>query len=85
MSDLPGPGRGLDKFYSRAGKILELCIYRFAHTCGFGPHAVYERFYALIRDNIVYTRYGIITLRPSDTSKRPKAAIVWDTLLEYAQ
>ena len=79
MSDLPGPGRGIGRLYSRAGKILELCIYRFAHRCGYGPHAVYERFYALM----VELPFPLLFRRDDVTST--KTAIVWDTLLKYAQ
>ena len=80
MSDLPGPGRGIDKLYSRAGRILELCIYRFAHRCGYGPHAVYERFSTLAHTRILRFMFfqdgnGVIA----------KTAIAWDKLLEYAQ
>ena len=80
MSDLPGPGRGLGKLYSRAGKILELCIFRFAHRCGYGPHAVYERFCAA--DAIVFVNFWAVGWNDEVTAK---TAIVWDTLLEYAQ
>ena len=80
MSDLPGPGRGLGKLYSRAGKILELCIYRFAHKCGYGPHAVYERFWAVAE--VEYKYFRIIWRHVEAIAK---AAIVWDRLLKYVQ
>ena len=79
MSDLPGPGRGLDKLYSRAGKILELCIYRFAHRCGYGPPAVYERFHV----SLPLLRYPFIHV--TETGGKAEVSIVWDRLLEYAQ
>ena len=80
MSDLPGPGRAVGKLYSRAGRILELCIYRFAHRCGFGPHAVYERFWA-----VVEVRYVYLWIDRWDNEVKAKTGIVWDTLLKYAQ
>jgi hypothetical protein len=39
-SDLPGPGRGIGKLYSRGGRILERSISLIAHKLGFGPYAV---------------------------------------------
>jgi hypothetical protein len=39
-SNLPGPGRGLGKLYSRGGRILERSISLIAHRLGFGPYAV---------------------------------------------
>ena len=81
MSDLPGPGRSLDKLYSRAGRILELCIYRFAHRCGYGPHAVYGRFCTLV----IRPQYPLF-MRPNDSAKaKAIMPIVWDALLKYAQ
>ena len=79
MSDLPGPGRGIGKLFSRAGKILELCIYQFAHRCGYGPHAVCEQFYALM------VKLPLPLLFGHDDGPRAKAAVVWDTLLKYVQ
>jgi hypothetical protein len=43
MSDLPGPGRGIGKLYSRGGRRLEKCISRVAHKLGYGPLAIAKR------------------------------------------
>jgi hypothetical protein len=47
-SNLPGPGRGLGKLYSRGGRILERSISLIAHKLGFGPYAVSLRMFDLI-------------------------------------
>jgi hypothetical protein len=47
-SDLPGPGRGIGKLYSKGGRILERAISAIAHNLGFGPYAVSHRIMGLI-------------------------------------
>ena len=82
MSDLPGPGRVIGKLYSGAGKILERCIYRFAHRCGYGPHAVYERFVAVCgSSDWIESEFSF----PRNDRGIAKAAIMWDALLQDVQ
>ncbi|EJD05335.1 uncharacterized protein FOMMEDRAFT_165795 [Fomitiporia mediterranea MF3/22] len=49
-SDLPGPGRILDKYvFTRGGRALERAIARTAHSLGFGPSAAALRIGANLR------------------------------------
>ena len=48
-SNLPGPGRGIGKLYSKAGKALERLISRAAHKLGYGPEAIARRISIRIR------------------------------------
>ncbi|EJD05336.1 uncharacterized protein FOMMEDRAFT_152633 [Fomitiporia mediterranea MF3/22] len=49
-SDLPGPGRILDKYvFTRGGRALERAIARAAHSLGFGPAAAALRIGANLR------------------------------------
>lgn len=86
-SDLPGPGRALGNLYSRAGKILEVCIARFAYKCGFGPHAVAERFVGAFNETGRKSWSGVRLLRRTEITQHRDdiATKTWFALLGYLE
>ncbi|KAH8112585.1 hypothetical protein DFH11DRAFT_463468 [Phellopilus nigrolimitatus] len=66
-SDMPGPGRILDKLFSSWGKSLEARLNRFAETKGLGPRHVSKR----IESNIASTWAYSLLSGPCTKSCRP--------------
>jgi hypothetical protein len=66
MSNLPGPGRLLDKFYQSSGRELEKSLGKLADRAGFGPAAA-ER---SVRDEIMRCYEQLLEVRDVELSQQ---------------
>lgn len=63
-TDMPGPGRLLDKYvFQRAGRVLEGTLGRMAHRAGYGPNALAQRIVSAIQNDRY--RVEVLSTRPA--------------------